>query len=59
MICPPAAAFALARAWPAVRLEMIAKAGHALSEPGITAALVRAMDALGEREAPLQRRALP
>jgi hypothetical protein len=38
---------------------MIAKAGHALSEPGITAALVRAMDALGEREAPLQLRALP
>ena len=57
MICPPASAFALSRAWPAARLEMVAKAGHALSEPGITAALVRAMDALGDRFAPRQRQA--
>lgn len=56
MICPPAAAYALARAWPAARLEMVAKAGHALSEPGITAALVRAMDTLGDREGPVLRR---
>jgi proline iminopeptidase len=58
MICPPTSAWALARAWPVARLEMIAKAGHALSEPGITAALVRAMDALGERLAPRARAAL-
>jgi proline iminopeptidase len=55
MICPPASAFALARAWPAARLEMVARAGHALSEPGITAALVRAMDGLGEALAPRPR----
>lgn len=59
MICPPAAAHALARAWPAARLEIVAKAGHALSEPGITAALVRAMDAFGDSLAPSLRRAVP
>ncbi len=46
MICPPQAAWALTRAWPESRLEMVARAGHALSEPGVTAALVRAMDRL-------------
>ena len=40
MICPPASAHALHRAWPGSSLQMIADAGHALSEPGITAALV-------------------
>jgi proline iminopeptidase len=59
MICPPQAAFQLARLWPAARLEMVAKAGHALSEPGITAALVRAMDMLAERVAMPARVALP
>ncbi len=47
MICPPASAHALAAQWPAVRLKMISRAGHALSEPGISAELVRATDALG------------
>lgn len=46
MICPPASAYRLAEAWPNARLEMVARAGHALSEPGISAALVRAMDEL-------------
>jgi proline iminopeptidase len=55
MICPPASAWALARAWPAARLEMVGRAGHALSEPGITAALVRAMDRLAA-QAPLAAR---
>lgn len=44
MICPPVSAWTLARAWPRARLHMVGKAGHALSEPGITAELVRAMD---------------
>jgi proline iminopeptidase len=48
MICPPAAAWALAAAWPRATLHLIARAGHALSEPGITAELVRAMDGLGK-----------
>jgi len=44
MICPPMSAHLLAQAWPAARLHMVPKAGHALSEPGISAELVRAMD---------------
>ena len=44
MICPPAAAWRLAEAWPAARLALVPRAGHALSEPGITAELVRATD---------------
>lgn len=44
MICPPESAYALAQAWPAAELKMIRDAGHALSEPGISAELVRTMD---------------
>ena len=44
VICPPAAAHALAAAWPEARLVMVADAGHAVTEPGITAALVAASD---------------
>ncbi|MBP7001422.1 prolyl aminopeptidase [Amaricoccus sp.] len=47
MICPPHTALALHEAWPGSRLEMVATAGHALSEPGISAALVAVMDELG------------
>ena len=50
MICPPAAAYTLARRWPKARLTLIPLAGHALSEPGISAELVRAMDVLAEGE---------
>jgi proline iminopeptidase len=46
MICPPEAAIRLAAAWPAATLATIGDAGHALSEPGITRALVAAMDRL-------------
>ncbi|MCC7320052.1 MAG: prolyl aminopeptidase [Rubellimicrobium sp.] len=46
MICPPRAAWQLAQGWPAGRLRMVGRAGHALSEPGITAELVRAVDEL-------------
>ena len=46
MICPPHTAHALHEAWPGSRLEMVATAGHALSEPGITAALVAITDRL-------------
>jgi len=44
MICPPYSAYALAKAWPAGELKMVRNAGHALSEPGISAELVRSMD---------------
>jgi proline iminopeptidase len=48
MICPPEAAYRLAALWPKARLSMIARAGHALSEPGISAELVKTMDELPE-----------
>lgn len=48
MICPPAAAYRLHASWPAARLVIVPRAGHALSEPGITAELVRTMDSLRE-----------
>ncbi|MBD0864602.1 MAG: prolyl aminopeptidase [Rhodobacteraceae bacterium] len=44
MICPPNAAYDLASRWPEAELKMVRNAGHALSEPGISAELVRAMD---------------
>ena len=48
MICPPVRAWELARAWPDCDLRMIRNAGHALSEPGISAELVRVMDGIAE-----------
>ncbi len=48
MICPPLRAWQLARAWPMSDLRMVRNAGHALSEPGISAELVRAMDQIAE-----------
>jgi len=50
MICPPQTAWALHRAWPGSDFQMVPMAGHALSEPGITGALVRVMDALRARD---------
>ncbi|WP_170530125.1 prolyl aminopeptidase [Ruegeria arenilitoris] len=44
MICPPQAAWSLAEKWPEAELKMVRQAGHALSEPGISAELVRIMD---------------
>jgi proline iminopeptidase len=46
MICPPHAAWSLAQGWPKCELKMVPMAGHALSEPGISEALVRVMDSL-------------
>ena len=40
MICPPASAYKLSRGWSNARLVMVGRAGHALSEPGISAELV-------------------
>ena len=48
MICPPVSAWRLAEGWPRATLKLIAQAGHALSEPGISEALVGVMDALRE-----------
>ena len=50
MICPPRRAWELAQAWPDCDLRMIRNAGHALSEPGISAELVRVMDKIAGEE---------
>ena len=46
MICPPISAYTLAEGWAIADLRIIPLAGHALSEPKISEALVAAMDAL-------------
>lgn len=46
MICPPETAWTLHQRWPGSELRMVPMAGHALSEPGIAAELVRIMDRL-------------
>lgn len=48
MICPPMSAWRLSENWPAGELKMVRNAGHALSEPGISAELVRVMDQISE-----------
>ena len=46
MICPPVSAHRLNAAWRGSRLVIVPRAGHALSEPGISAELVRVTDKL-------------
>ncbi|MBR9864659.1 MAG: prolyl aminopeptidase [Rhodobacteraceae bacterium] len=46
MICPPQTAYRLRDNWPAARLITVPDAGHSLSEPGITSALITIMDEL-------------
>lgn len=48
MICPPQSAFDIHKQWPNSDLIMVRNAGHALSEPGISAELVKTMDQLAE-----------
>ncbi|WP_149139871.1 prolyl aminopeptidase [Gemmobacter caeruleus] len=48
MICPPSGAWRLSQGWPGCSLRMVGLAGHALSEPGISSALVQAMNDLRE-----------
>ena len=44
MACPAETAWALHKAWPQARFELIEGAGHAYNEPGILDALIRATD---------------
>ena len=46
MICPPASAWRLSEAWPSGTLKLVGQAGHALSEPGISAELVQVTNRL-------------
>ncbi|MGX7952598.1 prolyl aminopeptidase [Tsuneonella sp. HG249] len=45
---PPAAAWALKKAWPEVDLQIVPDASHLFTEPGITDGLVRATDRFAE-----------
>lgn len=57
MICPPAAAYRLAAMWPNARLQMVARSGHALSEPAISEALVTTMQGIvakGDASSPIK-----
>ncbi len=51
MICPPVSAFVLSEKWARADLRMIGLSGHALSEPRISAELVRVMDRFRETHA--------
>ena len=51
MICPPHSAYNLAQGWKKAELSLIGAAGHALSEPGITAELVRITNLLRDKKA--------
>lgn len=48
-VCPIDQAFALHDQWPRARLEVVEGAGHAMSEPGIRDALIRAADEFADR----------
>lgn len=43
-------AFALSAAWPKARLRLVGGAGHSMSEPGITEAIVEAVEELAGEE---------
>jgi len=49
VICPVDQAFALHEQWPNSELKVISDAGHAVSEPGITRALVDSTNAMLDR----------
>ena len=49
IVCPVDQAFAVHRAWPGSRLDLVVEAGHSAREPGIATALVRATDEMAER----------
>jgi proline iminopeptidase len=44
VVCPARSAWDLHREWPQAKLQIIADAGHAASEPGIRSALIEATD---------------
>jgi proline iminopeptidase len=41
---PPAAAWALHKAWPEAKLEIVPDGGHLFNEPGVLDGLIRATD---------------
>ncbi len=51
LLCPPRIAHALTAAWPGSELRLIEVAGHAISEPGVRPALIRAIEDVADRAA--------
>ena len=49
LLCPPAGSNMLAGVWPNAEIITVENAGHAMSEPGIRAALVDALDRVADR----------
>lgn len=49
LLCPPKTAYDLAEAWGNCRLQIVDKAGHAITEPGVMDALTAAVTELGVR----------
>ncbi len=49
LLCPPKTAYALSQAWGNCRLEIIDRAGHAITEPGVMEAMAAAVRDLGGR----------
>ncbi|MBS9717617.1 prolyl aminopeptidase [Pseudohalocynthiibacter aestuariivivens] len=49
MICPPTAAWELSKRWPKADLNLVSLSGHALSEAGISAALIEIMNEISQR----------
>jgi len=49
IVCPPATADVLARAWPEAELVIVPDAGHSVREPGITRELVAAVERMRVR----------
>ncbi|MEO8848780.1 MAG: alpha/beta fold hydrolase, partial [Casimicrobiaceae bacterium] len=48
-VCPPVSAWTLAQAWPEAEYLVVPDAGHSVREPGITRALVAAVERLRTR----------
>jgi proline iminopeptidase len=53
LLCPPKNAYAIASRWPAARLEMIAHAGHSMTEPGVMEAMRQAITSLHDAQQPV------
>ena len=49
LLCPPQGATALAAAWGNCRLQIVDRAGHAITEPGVMDALTAAVSELGDK----------
>jgi proline iminopeptidase len=49
LLCPPRAAYELARRWPGCRLDIVPAVGHSMTDPGVFEAMKRAVDKLTGR----------